>query len=64
VEEQAPSASQGRTNRRRDLLTDPSRALDTDSGRIAILVDQFEELFQYPPVRAATATSAYSCSRC
>jgi hypothetical protein len=30
-----------------DLLIDPSRALDTDSGRTVILVDQFEELFQY-----------------
>lgn len=30
-----------------DLLTQPARALNTDSGRIAILVDQFEELFQY-----------------
>ena len=40
-----PHLREGQTEE--DLLTDPSRALDTDSGRIAILVDQFEELFQY-----------------
>lgn len=40
-----PHLREGRTEE--DLLTDPSRALDTDSGRVAILVDQFEELFQY-----------------
>ena len=40
-----PLLGEGMTDQ--DLLVDSAKALDTSGGKIVILVDQFEELFQY-----------------